>query len=363
MSKKSQQISDYSEAIAYLDGLINFERKMPAIYKAENVDPDRTVKLLAKLGDPHRQLRAIHVAGSKGKGSVCAMCATALQASGLRVGLYTSPHLIDMRERIRILTPTDNDGKISEADFARLVSHLQPFVAKIAGITWFEVITALAFHYFAQQGVDVAVIEVGLGGRLDATNVVQPLVTVITPISLEHTNLLGDTVAEIAGEKAGIIKPNVPVVCAPQPESALAVIHQHAQKANAPFIVVGEDVRFSPLPAKKGVSRIQVEDVRQPNSPFDSLQLDVGLLGRHQQENGVVALTTLRQLQPYFPTITPTTIQQGIAGTRWQGRLQLLRPPSAEYAGILLDGAHNADSAQKLATALPEYFSYNQLWF
>ncbi len=201
----------YAEAVTYLNQFISYERQQPAKYSPETLNLDRVNALLDRLGRPDRTFRAIHVAGSKGKGSTSALIASCLRAAGYRTGLYTSPHLHTFRERMRV-----NGELISREDFARLVDEIEPHVEAVAGITWFEIITALAFRYFAQSHIEVGVIEVGLGGRFDATNVLTPLVSVITPLSMEHMNLLGNTLELIAFEKAGIIKRHVPVVSAPQ---------------------------------------------------------------------------------------------------------------------------------------------------
>src|SRR6185503_7521561 len=200
---------------------------------------DRMFALMDVLGNPQAKYPIIHVAGTKGKGSVCAMCASALQAAGYTVGLYTSPHLLDYTERIRI-----NGEPISHEQLIELVAEVKPAVAKIPKLTTFEITTALGFLAFAKNNVNTAVIEVGLGGRLDATNIVAPKVSVITSLSYDHTAVLGDTLAKIAGEKAGIIKPEVPVVSAPQTEEALEVLERIAKEKDCLFVLVGEDVKF-----------------------------------------------------------------------------------------------------------------------
>src|SRR5690606_6487380 len=195
-------------------------KKMADKYAPEKMDPGRPGRLLRLLGDPHTRFPSLHIAGSKGKGSVAAICAEALRAAGLRAGLYTSPHLQDFRERIRVLAPDDANGLIAREQVAELVARLREVVPEVPDLTYFELVTAMAFLHFARQEVDVAVVEVGLGGRLDATNVLQPLVSVITHLELEHTALLGNSLREIAAEKGGIVKPGVPVVSAPQAPEA-----------------------------------------------------------------------------------------------------------------------------------------------
>ena len=231
----------YQEALDLLYSTINFEEKVIDRYQASKIDTNRTRLLLQLLNDPHSDFPSIHIAGTKGKGSAAVMCAAVLRASGLRVGLYTSPHLRDFRERIRILTVDDAEGWIGKADFVALMDQVQDHLAVLPDLTWFEIVTAVAFRHFADQEVDVAVVEVGLGGRLDTTNVLTPLVSVITSLSLDHTALLGDTLAQIAAEKGGIIKPDVPVVSAPQADEAMAVLKDIAFKRSAPLTIVGQD--------------------------------------------------------------------------------------------------------------------------
>jgi dihydrofolate synthase/folylpolyglutamate synthase len=197
----SAPLQSYSDAIDYLYGFINWEVERHMRYSPEVMTLDRPRQVLAAFGNPQNAYPTIHITGTKGKGSVGAMCASALQAAGLNAGLYSSPHLQDFRERFRI-----NNRLIDQDDFTALVNQMRPVIDEIPDITWFEVTTALAFLYFAQQPVDIAVIEVGLGGRLDATNVIKPVVSVITSLSYDHTHLLGDSLASIAREKGGIIK-------------------------------------------------------------------------------------------------------------------------------------------------------------
>jgi dihydrofolate synthase/folylpolyglutamate synthase len=220
MSDANNLHTQFSAAIDYLYGFINFEKRRQDRYMAAKLDSTRPARLMATLDDPHKAYPSIHIAGTKGKGSVAAMCAFALRAAGYKVGLYTSPHLQDFRERIRVLSPADPDGLIPEASFIRIMERIKQVAGQFPDITWFEILTAVAFLYFAEAEVDVAVVEVGLGGRLDATNVLTPLVSVITSLSLDHTRFLGNTLSEIAFEKGGIIKPGVPVVIAPQKAEA-----------------------------------------------------------------------------------------------------------------------------------------------
>jgi dihydrofolate synthase / folylpolyglutamate synthase len=349
--------SRYQQAVDYLYQFTNFEHKRIDKYSPENIDPTRPSRLLALLDNPHQQYPAVHIAGTKGKGSVAAMCAFALRAAGLRVGLYTSPHLTEFRERFRILTPADADGRISEDELADLVAELAPAVAQIPGLTWFELVTAVAFLHFARRQVDIAVIEVGLGGRLDATNVIKPLVSVITSLSLDHTELLGHTLPEIAYEKGGIIKPGVPVVTAPQAADALDRLRQIAAERQAPLTVVGQDWRWQLLDGRPQRPRLLVE------SPYLAapLPVELGLAGAHQQENGVTAVAALTLIQPHLPALTSAAIQQGLSEVQWPGRLQTLHQ-APDQPTLLVDCAHNADSAHRLAAALRQDYHYDRLW-
>jgi dihydrofolate synthase/folylpolyglutamate synthase len=334
----------YSEALDYIYSFTDYEVKPEYRYAPDVIDPTRPGRLLALLDDPHARFPSIHIAGTKGKGSVAAICASALQAAGLRTGLYTSPHLQRFNERIQL------DGRvIPDDELAALVDEVRPAVDQIDGITTFEVITALAFLYFARQGVEFAVVEVGLGGRLDATNVVQPVVSVITSLSLDHTHLLGETLAEIAGEKGGIIKPGIPVVTAWQPPEALAVLNAIAQERGTPVTVVGRDWWY------------ELDEVTLDGQTFragkrgeagDAYSLP--LVGEHQVLNATVALAALDIVRERRPGLglDSQNVRQGLAQVRWSGRFQVI----SRRPVIVLDGAHNVDSARKLRRTLEQVF-------
>jgi dihydrofolate synthase / folylpolyglutamate synthase len=336
----------YREALDILNRFINYERSMPSIYSPETLNLDRVKLLLDRLGRPDRQFRSIHIAGTKGKGSTAAMIESVVRAAGYRTGLYTSPHLHTFRERMRV-----NNELISKENFAAIFNSIEPHVNAIEGITWFEIVTALAFTYFAQSKIDVGVVEVGLGGRFDATNVLQPIVSVITSLSMDHMNLLGSTIEQIAFEKAGIIKPNVPVVSSPQRPEALAVIEKTAQERNAPLVVVGRDVPFEMLAAS-----IDGQEFSLTDQNGASYSYKIPLLGAHQISNAATAITTLKVAEQYGLSITNEAIVSGLANVKWPGRLEILnRDPL-----LVVDGAHNADSAQKLAQSLAEIFGAQQ---
>ncbi len=347
----------YEEALDYLYSFINLERKTLERYHASKMDPARPRNLLAAIGDPQEQYASMHIAGTKGKGSVAAMSAAALQASGLRVGLYTSPHLRDFRERIRVLTPDDDDGMISKVDFVNRLNELREIIPQFPNITWFEVVTAVAFSYFAAQQVDVAVVEVGLGGRLDATNVLMPLVSVITSLSLDHTNLLGDTLGEVAGEKGGIIKPGVPVVVAPQLPEALNRLQEIGDEQGSMMELVGRDWQYTGSSHQLLVTRSAHEAYVPSGTPFE-----LALAGLHQLENGMLAIAALRFIQERFPEVTLAAIQQGLATVHWEGRLQIVMDEPG-LPELMIDAAHNPHSASKLKVALENDYDYDRLWF
>ncbi len=357
----------YQNTLDYLYGFVNFEHKRIEQYAPENVSLDRPSKLLALLGNPHHKFPAIHIAGTKGKGSVAAMTAACLRAAGYRVGLYTSPHLQEFRDRIRILTPEDGDGRISQVQVVSGVEKMKPCIEQVPGITWFELITALSFLHFAQEQIDVAVVEVGLGGRLDATNVLTPLISAITSISYDHTDLLGETLTEIAGEKAGIIKESVPVVSASQAPSALAKIEEVAQTHVTDVSLIGRDWLYEAQLSGKGFPRQngrQTISITPPPTArlLNSItQFELALAGTHQQENAVIALAVLDAIAERFPKLSIETIQKGLATVSWPGRLQMLHT-AIETPALLVDCAHNVDSAQKLAQTLRRDYGYQRLW-
>lgn len=356
-------MESYQRALDYLYSFINFEHKSLDRYQASKIDAERPRRLLELLGHPQERFPSIHIAGTKGKGSVAAMCAACLRLAGLRVGLYTSPHLREFRERIRILSPDDADGRISEEAFVAVMARVRPAIEATPGITWFEIVTAIAFDHFAAGAVDVAVVEVGLGGRLDATNVLTPLVSVITSLSLDHTQLLGDTLPQIAAEKGGIIKPGVPVVTAAQAPEALATLAQIAAERGAPLTVVGRDWPYEVVRRHEGgVARRRIvagggpePRLIPPGTPFT-----VGLPGEHQTLNAAVALAALERVSGHFPTLTPADMQRGLAAVEWGGRLQVLQTGPARPT-VLVDCAHNDDSAARLVAALQADYDYARL--
>ena len=340
-------MTTYRDALRYMYGLTDYEKRGFAAYAPEFYDLERVERLLALLGDPQRSFRAVHIAGTKGKGSTSAMIESVLRVVGYRSGLYTSPHLHTFRERIQA------HGKmISEADIVRLVDKMRPLVAQVADVTTFEVMTCLAFAWFEEQAVEWAVVEVGLGGRLDATNVLIPAVSVITSLSYDHTAVLGDTLALIAAEKAGIIKQGVPVVSAPQPDEALAVIEAKSSEMGAPLTLVGRDLIW-----EAGAVSLEGQQFSIRHRQDDIGDLCTPLLGEHQLINATTAVATLSLLREAGLDIAQATIREGMKTVSWPGRFEILgRQPL-----IIADSAHNGDSARKLVATVRAVCDYRRL--
>jgi dihydrofolate synthase / folylpolyglutamate synthase len=337
--------AQYNKALDYLYSFVDYSLKHSSELAKAEFNLDRMYALMDLLGNPQSKYPIIHVAGTKGKGSVSALCASALQAAGYRVGLYTSPHLLDYVERIQV------DGEpISHEQMVELVEEIKPAVAKIPKLTTFEITTALGLLAFAKQNVNAAVIEVGLGGRLDATNIVTPKVSVITSLSYDHMAVLGDTLAKIAGEKAGIIKPGIPTVSSPQKEEALQVLKRVVNEKDCRLILVGRDVKFERLGSSLDGQSLRIIDVGN-----SILEFQIPLLGEHQIQNAVTASTALKTSGI---EISDTAIQRGFSQVKWHARFEVVRrePP------VIFDSAHNQDSFAKLHQALDEYFPGRQVY-
>ncbi len=328
----------YEQALAYLATLGKF---------GINLGLARIEKLLGLMGRPERRFRTVHVTGTNGTGSTTAMLASILQAAGIRTGMYTSPHLEDYTERFVI------DGQpVSHAELAAAIAHTRRFVDAMTAEGWehpteFEVLTAAAFHLFAAAGVEYAVVEVGLGGLLDSTNVILPEVAVITNVTLEHTDRCGSTLAEIAAHKAGIIKPAVPVVTAARGE-ALDVIRRTAESKGAPLSVLGRDFYAEPSGLDGWRQQVAIASRRHG----DMGRLSLSLLGRHQAENAAVAVLAALTVAEKDKRVTPDAIRAGLADARWPGRFEVVpgRPV------VVIDGAHNPAGAAVLRATLDEVF-------
>jgi dihydrofolate synthase / folylpolyglutamate synthase len=333
--------TDYQQALDYLYRFVDYSLVRNFRHTPEKFDLMRMEVFLGLLNEPHKRYPVVHVAGTKGKGSTAALITSALRAQGYRVGLYTSPHLQEFNERIQV-----NGEPIAPRALVQLVDDLRPLIDQVEQITWFEITTGLAFEHFSRQKVDVAVIEVGLGGRLDATNVVEPLVSVITSLSMDHMNILGDTLAKIAFEKAGIIKPGRPLALAPQPDEARAVVEQIAAERGSPVLAVGRDVKVTPL-----AHSLDGQSVRIEVQGGQAAELSIPLLGLHQVENAATAYAALQLVRQQGLVVSEEAIRAGFAGVNWPARFELLRrdPP------VIVDSAHNRDSAQRLRQALDDY--------
>lgn len=336
----SEAETAYNSALDYLYSFVDYSLKHSSELAKADFSLDRMFALMDLLGNPQDQYPIVHVAGTKGKGSVCALAASALQAAGYKTGLYTSPHLLDFCERIQL-----GGRPVTHAQLVELVEQIKPAVAKVAKLTTFEITTALGFLHFARQKAGAAVIEVGLGGRLDATNVVTPKVAVITSLSYDHMAVLGDTLAQIAGEKAGIIKEGLPVVSAPQKDEALEVLLRVASERRAAMTLVGKDIEFESMShSLDGQSLRLVDHPRR-----STLDLRLPLLGAHQVENAAIAYAALKESRLDIPG---GSIQKGFADVHWPARFEVVRrePP------VIFDSAHNQDSFARLCQALDDYF-------
>jgi len=341
---------DYQQALDYIYSFIDYE-KVPRPRDAAHYDLRRVEEVLVRLGNPHLTGKTVHIAGTNGKGSTAAMIASALTASGYTTGLNTSPHLSDFRERIRV-----NGELVAEEELVGLVEKLKPEVeavnrkATYGQLTTFEIITTLSFAYFKQKDVDLQVVEVGLGGKLDATNVVQPEVCVITSISFDHTDTLGESLAGIATEKVGIIKPGCVVVTSPQPDEVAKIIEETCFNCGTELVRVGSDVTWQNLGFVSNRQSLIVE------GRLSSYELSIPLLGQHQLENAATAVATLEVLAGKGFNIAKDSITKGLAQVSWPGRLQIL----SCHPLVVVDGAHNPDGAKKLKQSLEQYFDFDR---
>ncbi|MFW6118667.1 MAG: bifunctional folylpolyglutamate synthase/dihydrofolate synthase [Chloroflexota bacterium] len=344
---------NYSQAEDYLNSFVNYEQIPGISYAAPGYSLRHVEELLNRMGNPQLAAKTIHIAGTKGKGSVAVMIAQVLSNSGYKTGLYISPHLQTLRERISI------DGNlISEAEFAAAMAEVKPFVesmkrdASFSQLTYFEALTALAFAYFQKKDADFQVLEVGLGGRLDATNVASPLVCIITPISLDHTQILGNSLEAIAREKAGIIKPGCWVVLSPQPKEAASVISDICREKKAKVVQVGEDVIWHKISGDLDHQSLAIDGRK------NKYQVSIPLLGNFQLENAAAAVAALEILASEGFSISAANITQGLARVKWPGRFQILQ----QNPTVLVDGAHNVTSMRGLVSNIKAYFNYKRIF-
>lgn len=323
----------YAEALESLYALQKFGIKFGL---------SKTTNLLHAFGDPHRGRRYIHIAGTNGKGSVAAMVAAILAQAGLRVGVYSSPHLVRFTERFRI-----NGREMDPETAAGLTAELMHAVDPREPPTFFEVVTAMALVHFAREDVDVTVMEVGMGGRLDATNVIDPLVTVITNISLEHQDYLGKHLLDIAGEKAGIIKRGVALITGVIQPPVIGLYESRCREMGAPMTRLGRDVRY----------RSTANGLHYYGSKRRLRRLQPGLPGRFQARNAALALAVVEILERTGIRVSDTHIREGLSQVSWPGRMQLM----AKSPAIVVDGGHNPHAVRALANAVPRAFSYRRL--
>ncbi len=346
----------YLKALEWIHGLGRFGIK-PGL--------ERITALLELLGNPHREVRFVHVAGTNGKGSTAVMLASILRAAGYKVGLYTSPYLLSFTNRMAV-----NGNDINQEELIKLVDQIRPLADRISSdpglgdLTEFEVVTALALTYFASQEADLVVLEVGLGGRLDATNVVTPLLSIVTNVSLDHADVLGDTVEKITVEKAGIIKQSRPVITASDDPVVLKGLEQRSRELNAPFYrvyFINDGKETSSL--EKPYSFLQ--KITEKGQYFSyhgfNLQLDdifIPLRGSYQVTNALTALAAVELLEKEGFFVDEESLRKGLKSVVWPGRLELLKRNPL----LIMDGAHNPKAMEKLSEALPRYFNYQRLF-
>lgn len=345
----------------YLDSFLNYEKEINFTYSPLTAfNLERIEKVLSRLGDPQNSIKTIHIAGTKGKGSTSYLVSSILKEAGFKVGLYTSPHIVYYTERIRILEGK-SDRLISDEEVCDCIITIKQIIDeltsdfKFGNLTYFEVLTCVSFYFFAKEKVDYAVIEVGMGGRLDATNVIKPLVSAITPISFDHTKELGNTLTSIAKEKAGIIKDNVPVVVSMQQEEVKNIIRDVCCEKNSPIYEFGRDFNVK---IKEVTNKESVFDVFTcPEEKFENLHLT--LLGEHQIINSALAIEIIEILKNTGINIPKSAIYNAFKNASFTGRLEVVQK---NPFSIILDGAHNEASAFCLKSAITELFNYEKLF-
>jgi len=351
--KRSGAITTYKSALSFLFSNTNYESATRLRYNEDTFSLDRMYRLLDGLANPHEKLSSVHVAGTKGKGSTCTMLSEMLRANGYKVGLYTSPHVLDLRERIRV-----NGTMISEAALTRLIRKVAPVVRRMKDDppTFFEILTGLAFVHFVNEKVDLAVIETGLGGRLDSTNVLKPEAVGITNISLDHQQQLGQSISMIAKEKAGIFKRGVPAVSVQQDKEAMSALRRAANRAGALLRFTGKEIDYScRFESSRTLGPHNRICVTTPTSRFE--HLPVPLLGEHQAVNCSLALSLLDCLKTRGFEIDDAQAVTGLPRTKLPGRMELIWHDPR----VLVDGAHNAASIRALIQATGQHIPYDSM--
>ncbi|MHB1356759.1 MAG: bifunctional folylpolyglutamate synthase/dihydrofolate synthase [Anaerolineae bacterium] len=341
-------MKSYRHALELIFQRANFERQAQPPYTERVYRLERMRELLQAVGNPQMNYQSVHIAGTKGKGSVTALTESILRAAGYRTGMYTSPHLHTFRERIRVM-----GQPATEEQICIWMERLDEALTARPEVTVFEAITALAMIGFSESGVQVGVFEVGMGGRLDATNILQPLVSVITPVSLDHMNVLGNTIAAIAYEKAGIIKPDTPVVSSPQTDEALQVIRQTCAQRNALLSYVPDSWHWQLCSADLWHQTFTLTH----SNAETGLSLQIPLLGEHQLENAATAVATIAVLRDRGYSVSDQAVQTGLRSVVWPGRMEVL----GQNPLVVLDGAHNGHSIERLLVALRAYLHYNKV--
>lgn len=343
----------YTKAINFLMSHTDYEKMRVVRYNTTTFSLDRMRTLLKHLGNPHTKFKSVHVAGTKGKGSTCHMLAGMLQSGGLKTGLYTSPHIVDMRERIRI-----NGELIPHDRLVELVKRVESALKKMSADrpTFFEIFTAMSFCYFADEKVDIAVIETGMGGRLDSTNVITPEVCAITSISKDHMSVLGNSLTKIAEEKAGIFKREIPAVTCIQESDVAGVLKRVATTAKAPLQIVGQDIEFSyRFEITRPIGPHMRVCLTTESSRFEHLA--VPLMGEHQAVNCGLALAVLDKLKQRGLAFDDAKALEGLAHVKIPGRLEVVsRDPH-----VIIDGAHNAASVQALFRGIGQHIPYDSM--
>lgn len=352
-SGTSTAIRTYRSALNYLNSAINFERQSPKILGRTTFTLGRMQRLLAALGNPHREVKTVHIVGTKGKGSTLAMLGNMLQGCGFKVGDFTSPHILDVRERIKV-----NGTMISEARFTRLMKVVARAARKprVGDPTYFELLTAVAFLHFVELDVDIALIEAGLGGRLDSTNIISPEVIGMTAISLDHTAYLGTTLASIAQEKSGVFKRGVTVVCSPQREDVDRIFRAAASEVDAPIRMIGKEIGFScRFESSRGLGPHTRICITAPTNRYDHVHAP--LLGDHQAINCAVALGLLDVLKTRGFEIDDQKAFDGLATVKLAGRMEMI----CDEPRIMVDGAHNAASVDATMRAIGQNVPYDSM--